>query len=493
MHTFIGIDIGTGSVKAIALNESGAFITKSQKEYPTYHSIDSHVQDPGVICSAVFDCLNEVVNKLNGGDALTITFSAAMHSLLAVDVKGDPLTPLIIWSDTRSADLAETLKNSAEGEALYYATGTPIHAMTPLCKIRWLKENNAGIFKETHKFISIKEYVWWKLFGVYEIDHSIASATGLFSIEHLSWQNEALNWAGISVKQLSTPVPTIRERQLTNSKIAGLLNIPPSTKFIIGASDGCLANLGSFAMQPGTAAITIGSSGAVRVASNAPILHFPAMPFSYRLKEEIFICGGAINNGGIVIQWLLKTFLDIEKPDAADYISLFKLIEPIKPGCEGLVFLPYLTGERAPVWDAKTCGTFFGLSIHHTKAHILRAGVEGVCFAINETLQMVEQKTNAIEYLHVSGGFTHAPLWLQLIANVTGKKIKLMQTEDASAVGAAYLAMQTSGYKYNIPDVTMTIEPEDDKYTIYQKSFSIYKSLYPSLKDVMHQFYQLNH
>ena len=493
MHSFIGIDIGTGSVKAIAVNESGALVNKIQKEYTTHQSIEGYQeQDPVVIWNTVFDCLQEVLYTVSD-DTPTIAFSSAMHSLLAIDIKGEPLTPLIIWSDTRSADIAETLKNSAEGEALYFATGTPIHAMTPLCKIRWLKENNPGIFKTTHKFISIKEYVWWQLFGVYEIDYSIASATGLFSIEHFGWHNNALKWAGITAHQLSTPVSTTHERQLTNPQIAEILKLKRSTKFIIGASDGCLANMGSFALTPGTAAITIGSSGAVRVASKIPILQFPAMPFSYRLNEEFFICGGAINNGGIVIQWLLKTFLGIEKPVATDYVSLFKIIEGVKPGGEGLIFLPYLTGERAPVWDAKTCGTFFGLGTHHTKAHMLRAGVEGVCFAIHDTLQMLEQKTGEIKILQVSGGFTHAPLWLQIIANVTGKKLNLLQTEDASAMGAAYLAMQKQGYDYTNQGTPVTIEPDRDIHQFYQKSFLIYKSLYPSLKDVMHKFYQHNH
>ncbi len=152
--------------------------------------------------------------------------------------------------------------------------------MSPVCKIKWLKENSPAVFRQTVKYISIKEYVWWKLFGVYEIDYSIASATGLFAIEHLDWYNKALDWAGITASQLSQPVNTTHTRQDIASHIAVLLNLRTDTTFIIGASDGCLANTGSFATEPGVAAITIGSSGAVRVFSKVPILHFPSMPFS---------------------------------------------------------------------------------------------------------------------------------------------------------------------------------------------------------------------
>ncbi|MDQ3681454.1 MAG: gluconokinase [Bacteroidota bacterium] len=493
MHCVIGIDIGTGSTKAVAVNDSEGVFCSVQKPYATTHTREGYnEQDLETIWQAVVHCIKELLPKLET-HSTTIAFSSAMHSLVAVDNKGVPLTPLIIWSDTRSASIAESLKNSAEGEAFYTATGTPVHAMSPLCKIKWLKENSPAVFRQTAKFISIKEYIWWKLFGVYEIDYSIASATGLFAIENLGWYKKALSWAGITVSQLSQPVNTVHARQQIAPHIASLLNLTTNTTFIIGASDGCLANIGSFALQPGIAAITIGSSGAVRVFSKVPILHFPSMPFSYRLDSESYICGGPINNGGIVIQWLLKNFLMIDVPDVTDYDSLFEKIKTIKAGCEGLLFLPYLTGERAPVWDAKSCGTFFGLGMHHTAAHMIRAAVEGVCFAIYDTLQMMEDSTTPVKQLQVSGGFTQSTAWLQMIADVTGKKLNLVQTEDASAIGAAYLALQTLGIRYTTSQQTIAIKPRMDHHRIYQQNFSIYKSLYPSLKEAMHKLYQLNH
>jgi len=493
MHCIIGIDIGTGSIKAVAVNECGEAFHNIQKPFPTIHTLEGYSeQDPEIIWQALIICIKELLSSLNA-DRITIVFSSAMHSLLAVDNNGASLTPLIIWADTRSAFIAEHLKNSSEGEEFYRSTGTPIHAMSPLCKIKWLKENSPDIFVQTHKFISIKEFVWWKLFGVYEIDYSIASATGLFAIAHLAWYKKALRWAGIMESQLSQPVSTTYARNDIVPHTAALLNLPADTTFVIGASDGCLANIGSFATQPGVAAITIGSSGAVRVCSKVPILHFPSMPFSYRLNEDNYICGGPINNGGIIIDWLLKNFLEIDAPHAADYDSLFEKIKAIKPGSEGLVFLPYITGERAPVWDAKSCGTFFGLRRHHTATHMIRSAVEGICFAIYDTLQMLEQRTSPIQQLQVSGGFTETKTWLHMIADVTGKKLNLVQTDDASAMGAAYLALQTLGIKYAIPQMPISIEPRMDHHHIYQQNFSIYKSLYPSLREAMYKLYNINH
>jgi gluconokinase len=488
----IGIDIGTGSTKAVAVNAIGEVLYSVQKAYKTTHTQNGyHEQSPEHIWQAVVYCLRELILKIIALPK-AISFSSAMHSVLAVDKKGFPLTSLLIWSDSRNASIAEDLKNSSLGEIFYNATGTPIHAMSPLCKIKWLKENKPEIFAQTHKFISIKEYIWWKLFDVYEVDYSIASATGLFAFEKLSWYTKALDWAGINEAQLSLPVNTNYTRQYLDPDKAALLNINSNTTFNIGASDGCLANIGSFATEPGIAAITIGSSGAVRVVSKHPILDFAAMPFSYRLNENKYICGGAINNGGIVVEWLLKNFLSINEPTEKDYKHLFKTIETILPGCDGLLFLPYLTGERAPVWDAKSCGVFFGIKSHHTSAHFIRAAIEGICFAIYDTLQMIDNDTN-IQQLHVSGGFTQSETWLQLIADVTGKNLHLLKTEDASAVGAAYLALEILGIKLTLPGNTTIIQPRMHHHHIYQQNFSIYNSLYSSLKEAMHKLYQLNH
>ncbi len=155
------------------------------------------------------------------------------------------------------------------------------------------------------------------------------------------------------------------------------------------------------------------------------------------------------------------------------------------------MYLPYLTGERAPVWDAKSCGVFFGIS-HHTSAHFIRAAIEGICFAIYDTLKMIDNEFK-IQQLHVSGGFTQSATWLQLIADITVKNLRLVKTEDASAVGAAYLALETLGVKLTFPTHTTIVQPRMHHHHIYQQNFSIYKSLYSSLKETMHKLYQLNH
>ncbi|RNL51347.1 gluconokinase [Pedobacter jejuensis] len=495
MKYIAGIDIGTGSTKAVALNMLYQPIASAQLFYPTETpKAGYNEQNPELIWQAFINCINELQTKL-GSAPVTIGLSSAMHSLILVDEDCTPLAPMITWADNRSADIARKLSATKTGLAIYQATGTPIHAMSPLCKIIWLAEHEPGLFAKTHKFISIKEYIWFKLFGEFKVDFSIASATGLFNIHTLNWDEQALQQTGLNAERLSTPVQT--DFKNSNLQSTAKLIFPNlNTTFVIGASDGCLANLGSEAIENGVAAITIGTSGALRLASSKPIFNRVAMPFSYILDTNTFICGGPINNGGIAIQWLLKNVFGKKTLSDEDYEVLFDSIEGIAAGSNGLIFLPYLTGERAPIWNSEACGTFFGLTLQHEQSHMAKAIVEGICYALNDVMKTVEDAANPIKQINVSGGFVHSKTWMQILADVTGKKLVLISEEDASAVGAAYLAAKATGltesYPTNGSENQQIISPDYSNHLKYQRNFLIFKELYANLHLTMHHLHHLN-
>ncbi len=487
----IGIDIGTGSAKAIAINYSGGVIASSQAHYLMLNmAVGFSEQDPETIWNAFVNCLKEIVDKLQQVP-IAVSFSSCMHSLLVIDKNHVPITNLISWADTRSEKIASEIRESEKAESIYSQTGTPIHSMSPLCKIIWLKTHAPEIFTNANKFISIKEFIWHRLFNAYQVDQSVASATGLFNIEKYEWNYNSLQLCGIETSHLSEIVPTDFIRNDLNTAIAKTLNIPANTQFCIGASDGCLANLGSFAMEKGTAAITIGTSGAVRVANPTPVNNFAAMIFNYVLDSKTFICGGPINNGGNVLDWIMKSFLQIPNPAGKEYADLFKNVNEVPAGSKGLLFLPYLYGERAPIWDEKSCGVFFGIKSYHRQSYFLRAALEGQCYALKNILQIVEGSTGPVKQLNVSGGFIHSNTWMQILADVTGKKICLLQTEDASAIGAGLLCMKALHVIENIsalqPQSNITIEPVENNNEVHEKYFPIFKDLYPSLKECMHR------
>lgn len=492
----IGVDIGTGSAKAVAVNNNGKPVAAAQIYYKTNSPQPGYSeQDAEVIWKAFTGCINEIISKVKQVP-LAVSISSAMHSLLAIDNKNIAITPLITWEDTRSEKIAEDLRNSSSAEEIYKLTGTPIHSMSPLCKIKWLKENEQEIFKNVSKFISIKEFIWYRLFDTYEIDYSLASATGLFNIETMEWNKASLQFCGIKSSQLSKPVATGFIRNNINNNIATALNIPANTSFCIGASDGCLANVGSDAITPGIGALTIGTSGAVRIAGNKPVINYAAMIFNYILDDKTFISGGPVNNGGNILKWLFKSLLNTPAPSENDYNDLFKKIESIPAGCQGLIFLPYVFGERAPIWDEKASGVFAGIKSFHGSAHFSRAVLEGICFSLKNILETLEASTTLIHQLNVSGGFVHSKIWMQILADITGKKLCLVQTEDASSIGAALLGMKAlkiiNDYSSLNENINTTINPGKHNVSVYTKYYNVFKNLYTPLKEGMHELYQLN-
>lgn len=492
----LGIDIGTGSTKAVAVSLTGEALGVVQNHYPISSPEPGYSeQDPQTIWNAFVKCLQDITAKV-GYAPEAVSLSSAMHSIIPVAEAGKPLAPMITWADARSENIAQGLRDAEQGENIYRITGTPIHAMSPLCKLMWLRTNKPVLFNETYKFISIKEFIWFKLFNSYQVDYSIASATGLFDILKLEWSAEACTLAGITADKLSKPENTTYYRDDLDAATAALLGIPQKTNFIIGASDGCCANLGSHTTGPGMAALTIGTSGAVRITSPKPVYNFEGMTFNYLLNEKTFVCGGAVNNGGITINWLLQNFLQKEKLLAADYNELFNAIATVPAGSNGLLFLPYLYGERAPLWDTKSSGAFLNIKPAHTRAHFLRAALEGVCFALYNVLKTVEDTSVNITQVNISGGFVSSPTWTQILADITGKKLVVLQPEDASAMGAIYLAMQVlhpESYSRitHIGNETV-IEPNKQNYERYSKQFLIFKKLYRDLKDTMHLMHELD-
>lgn len=490
MRYIISVDVGTTHCKAISVGENGMVANMFKENVSSIHDVPGqHEQDAEIIFQSVISLLQQSFKANRENEIAAVSFSAAMHGLLAVDENGVPLTNIITWADTRSKDHASQLIKSDAGNIIYQRTGTPIHPMSPLCKLMWMKNEIPEIFEKAHKFISIKEYIFYRLFGKYIIDHSIASGTGLFDVYHLNWFDGSLHAAGIDALKLSTPVACTHAETLMQQEFQQLLKIQNSIPFIVGGSDGCLANFGSGAILPGEVALTIGTSGAVRMITQNPKPDEQKRLFTYILTEKIFVTGGPINNGGIALQWFAENFLQ-QTGNATEKIkAALDLAALSKPGAERLLFLPYLQGERAPIWDANAKAIFFGAHSLHNKEHFARAVVEGICFALNDVLKALEELNGPCSKIYISGGFIESAFWVQLLADILGKRLVISNTADASAMGAAFMAMYALGIIQDPADIKKIIreenvfEPDEKKHELYLKMFSVYRSLYPKLKD----------
>ncbi|NEU29540.1 gluconokinase [bacterium LRH843] len=482
----IGLDIGTSSAKAVLFNRTGYVVSEREIGYPTYHPhIGWSEQDPLEIEQATKQALKEVIEQSNvpQEEICAIGLSAAMHSLICVDESCEPLSPLITWADQRSTQQAEYLR-SLPNASIYLNTGTPQHPMAPLAKLVWMKETGYTPYLQASKFISFKEFMLARWFNTYVVDYAVASATGLFNNTTFEWDNEALNAAGITTDQLSKPVPPTHVCQGLQKEIADYIGIRADIPFVLGSSDGPLANIGVGAMDHGDVAITIGTSGAIRQMTSSPRTDQLQEVFCYTVAENLWVMGGPTNNGGNVLQWMRNVLG--EKTNTYDQLT--ELASTSSIGANGLLFLPYLNGERAPIWDAKAKGSYIGLTTSHTKADMIRAGLEGTIYSlyhINNTLTRLagEPKT-----LLASGGFSRSRLWLQILADIFGKEIHLPLSHQSSAWGAAWFALMAVGVEEKLEDIKgsipmkETIEPNEKAHKNYQTMFSIYEQASSQLR-----------
>jgi gluconokinase len=470
----LAVDIGTTSAKCLAVTSSGKVLSIQQSFYPTSFPEPGFAeQDPKEIYNGVIAIMK--ASAIPSSRCLGISFSAAMHSLTAVDENGSLLMPMLIWSDLRSKKQFRQIEKLGLTSKFCALTGTPVHPMSPLCKLLWLKEERPDIFLAADKFLSIKEYVLFRLTGKFVIDYSIASATGLFDLEKLGWSEEVFQLLSLSSEEFSNPVPTTEKIQVSND-LALELGIDKNIPIIVGASDGCLAQLGSGAMEPGDLSITLGTSGAVRVASSKRLIDPDGKIFNYILREGDYICGGATNSGTALLEWFSRNFnLTSEK----NLVAFVESVNSIPPGCEGLMMLPYLLGERAPVYNPDSRGVFFGIGVHHTPAHFQRALLEGICLELAWIVETIEKSFGQSKRIFVSGGFTHSPQWVQMLSNVLGRELLLSEHQDASSLGAAMLGFEALGISMKRTKTEMeTFRPDMNAHQTYSKLFRIFKELY---------------
>lgn len=487
MNYLISIDIGTSSTRSVAFSTEGKLLCKKSIGYGIHSPQPGwQEQNPEEIFQAVLITLKKVIKKM-GTTPLGLSCSAAMHSVIAVNEAGEALTPCIIWADNRASEYAKQLKDSDFGQLIYRRTGTPIHPMSPLCKIAWLRDHQPEIFKAAHKFVGIKEYITFRLFGQWQIDYSLASATGLFDNQTLDWYAPALEFAGIMQSKLSELVPPTFILSNLNPDIAEQLGLETQTPFVIGASDGCLANLGALALEKGETVVTLGTSAAIRMTCDEAVYDNQERIFNYILTENRYVSGGASNNGGIVYQWFIEKFSDNKISKKQAFASIKKL-RKIPAGSEGLLFLPYLTGERAPLWDAKARGAFVGVTKAHTKLHFQRAVFEGILFNVLQIGEALTESIGNTEIIYANGGLAQIDVLMQMLADIFGVQVLVQDNEEASAFGAFLLGMKAIGLIGDFADAKTMIPagkiylPDPANQAVYRNHFDIFKTLYPKLK-----------
>lgn len=478
MQYLIGVDLGTTATKSVLFKPNGEIVASSSQGYTLYRDANGMAEEAlEDIFEAVLVTIREVsINLEEDDELLAVSFSTQMHSLIAFDADWQPLTRVITWADTRAVKYTEQLKATGTGIEIYKRTGTPIHPMAPLSKFLWLKNEQTEIYDHAAYFLELKGYIFHRLFGTNKIELSTATGTGIFNIFNLDWDGEALALTGVRREQLPEIVEPYEIEQGMPHEFAKKMGISADTKFVWGAADGPLSNLGVNAIKPGVAAITIGTSGAIRVVTDRPRTDEKARTFTYALDKTHWVVGGPVNSGGDVFRWARDQIFD----GKLSFDEVTALAREIPAGADGLLFHPYLGGERAPLWDANARGSFFGLNYGHDRAHMARAVLEGVMFNLYMVALSLIEVTGNLTQIQATGGFTSSNLWTQILADIFEQPINVPESREAGCLAAVIMAEKALGMIDDLEVIEemvgshQTYQPNSEHFEIYRELTPIY-------------------
>ncbi|EOL45048.1 gluconokinase [Enterococcus caccae] len=499
----IGVDIGTTQTKAVAFREDGTVQDSAYVRYPLIQEAEGMAeQDIEQIFQAVVTCIKQVVAKVQPLEISVVSFSTAMHGLIVMDKNHQPLTRVITWADNRAEKYAEELRDTALGKKIYQNTGLPMHPMTPFHKIRWLKEECPTIYEQAETFIGMKEYVFYRLFDRYITDISTASGTGFLNIHDLNWDQLALAEMGITTDQLPLLVKPTHQLSGLKDEWTELLGLTAQTVFVLGGADGPLSNLGLGAVTKGTATLTVGTSGALRYIVDKPQTHPQEETFCCVLDEKHWVIGGATSNGAGIFDWACENLLKEVQVEARavgrnPYDAVMDLVKETPVGAKGLLFQPYLLGERAPLWNAEATGSFVGLKRNHDDKLMMRAVIEGICLNLKRILTELEELGGAVKEIRATGGFAGSEVFKNMMADVLGHKLSLTESVEASALGAVLLGWHSLGKIVDLEMVSKqveiyeTVEPNRENSQRYQQIYPLFITTQQQLSASYHQLAKL--
>lgn len=485
MSLFLGIDVGTSSVRCALYDEKGRRQAVESREYTLA------AQAPGQAELDVEDLWQAfcqvVKNCCAGRQVEGCGLSVFMHSLLAVDGQWQPLTQAITWADTRAAKQAETLGNHPQIRRFYRRTGCRLaHPMSPAAKLLWLRECRPEVFEKARRFVTLKEFLVHRLFGEDLVDYSDASSMGLLDMHTFQWEPEVLAAVGVEADRLGRPAPCTLVLRGMAPGAAEALGLPADTPFCLGSTDGVLANVGSGVFDGSAMTSTIGTSGALRTMLPTPYEDEELRLWSYCFAGGLWAVGGAINNGGLVLKWLRDAFWRPMGGRGEAYPLFDQWAAGVPVGCQGLTFVPALTGERSPDWNSGASGTLHGLRVSHGAPHVVRAAMEGVLFRLYSLYELLRQRGFAPPRLLASGGYANSPVWLQMQADLFGLPVDVPREKEATVLGAAYLAMCALGrirLGERLPSMEagQTYEPAPGQADAWQQAYGRYQTIYSRL------------
>ena len=489
MQYFIGIDTSTTATKALLMDASGKVVGVAAVTYPyeTPHPLWSE-QDPALWWDATSRSVQQVLKDtgIAPEEIAGVGLTGQMHGLVLLDGDGKVLRPAILWNDQRTGAQCDEIRSRLGKDRLIQITGNDALTGFTAPKILWVKQNEPELFTRAKHILLPKDYVRYKLTGEFAVDRAGGAGTILFDLKTRTWSEEVLAALEIPAEWLP---PTYEGPDVTgtiNAEAASATGLKEGTPVVAGGGDQAAQAVGVGAVQPGIIALTLGTSGVVFAATESPLVEPEGRlhAFCHAVPDRWHFMGVMLSAAGS-LQW----YRDTLAPEV-DFDNLVNETAELPPGSEGLLFLPYLTGERTPHPDPLARGAWIGLTVRHKRAHLTRAVLEGVAFGIKDSFTLIQNAgLGIIDQVRISGGGAKSSLWRQIIADVLGAELVTVNTTEGAAYGAALLAGVGANAFENVPAacesaIKITGRTTPSKATqAYQEIYPRYQALYPALKD----------
>ena len=505
MKLFIGLDIGTSGVKALLINEQGKIQSSAMVEYPIYtpYPLWSE-QDPEEWWKASIEVLQQLVHGIgiSAKDISAIGITGQMHGSVFLDKQNQVIRRALLWNDQRTVKECQQITDIIGQEKLIRIAGNPALTGFQAPKILWLRNNEPEAYAKLEKVLLPKDFIRLKLIGEFATDCSDAAGTLLLDLQKRDWSREILDQLDIPIEWL----PKVYEgSQITGkllSRVTDLIGIPAGIPVVAGGGDNAAAAVGTGIVRQGLVSSSIGTSGVIFAHSDE--LTFDPKgrlhTFCHAVPERNHLMAVTLSAGNS-FHWLRDTFREVlpknQYPEY-DYTQMTALASNIAPGCEGLIFLPFLNGERTPHLDPFATGAFVGLTSRHTTAHMTRAVMEGVVFSLLDGLNIMRSMGVPIQQVRATGGGGKSDLWCQMQADIFDCEVVNLEVEEGPSYGAALLAIAADQNAAGVTKVSESCvhtkgnrSPNPKTAGIYIQYYEVYKALYQSLKNDMHDLTQL--
>ena len=484
---FIGVDLGTSATKLLLVNDKGDILNTVTKEYPlSFPKPGWSEQEPSDWMKAAMEGIPELLSGFDAGDVTALSVAGQMHGLVVLDKNDEVIRPAILWNDGRTFEEVDYLNNTIGKDKLSKWTGNIAFAGFTAPKILWMRKNEPIKFSRIQKIMLPKDYLNYCLTGVHSCDYSDASGMLLLDVEHKKWSAEMLEICGVSEKQLPKLFESYKVIGTIKPEIAEQLGLPRNVKVTAGAGDNAAAAVGTGTVGDGSCNISLGTSGTIFISSDTFGVDDRNGLHSFAHADGKYHLMGCMLSAASCNKWFCE---DILKTD--DYSGEQAEISPDKFGTNHVFFLPYLMGERSPINDTDASGTFIGLRMDTTRADMVLAVLEGVCFAIRDSFEVAKAIGLKIPRSMICGGGSKSPIWRSMMANVLGIPLDIPQTEQGPGYGAAILAMVGAGLYPDVDSacgalirVAETVEPDEKQVNLYQERYEKFSRIYPACKQL---------